>query len=410
MKNPRITRLACYSVNVTMSALAVLSPMLFATFHDLYGISFTLLGTLVLINFCTQLGIDLIFSFFSQHFNIHRTLRLLPLITVSGLLLYAVLPPLFPSLAYLFLALGTVVTSVSAGLAEVLISPVIAALPSDNPERDMSRLHSVYAWGVAAVVPLNALYLHFMPRESWYILALLWCVLPLGAFVLFRLSDLPPLKTEKSSRDAAGLFRNPLLSLSVLCIFMGGAAENTMTQWISGYLEEALGIEKLWGDVCGTALFAVMLGLGRTLYTRFGKRVDRVLLWGFAGAAVCYVTAALSPSPAVGLAACVLTGFCVSMLWPGTLIRTAELLPAGVTVYALLAAGGDLGGSLAPQMVGSITDLVAEKGWFSFLADTPEQAGFRAGMLLAVLFPAVGVLTVLAVRAVLKKRDAARKP
>lgn len=43
----------------------------------------------------------------------------------------------------------------SGGLAEVLISPVIAAIPSDRPESEMSKLHSVYAWGVVGVVFLS---------------------------------------------------------------------------------------------------------------------------------------------------------------------------------------------------------------------------------------------------------------
>ena len=52
--------------------------------------------------------------------------------------------------------------SVAAGLCEVLLSPLVAALPSDNPERDMSKLHSVYAWGVVAVIILSTLFLTYL--------------------------------------------------------------------------------------------------------------------------------------------------------------------------------------------------------------------------------------------------------
>ena len=61
---------ACYTTNVSMSVVGNISPILFLTFHNLYGISYSLLGLLVLINFITQLSIDLIFSFFSHKFNI----------------------------------------------------------------------------------------------------------------------------------------------------------------------------------------------------------------------------------------------------------------------------------------------------------------------------------------------------
>lgn len=406
IRKTSITKYACYMSNASMSAVANLSPLLFITFHQIYGISYTMLGLLVLMNFCTQLCVDLIFSFYSHKFNIQKTVRLMPLMTVAGLLVYAVMPALIPGQAYLFLVLGTIIFSASAGLAEVLISPVIAALPSDNPDRDMSRAHSVYAWGVAVVVLLSTLYLQLFGRETWYILALLWAIVPLTAFLLFLFSEVPPLTTPKNSAGTGNLFKNPVLILCVLCIFLGGASENTMTQWCSSYLEAALRIPKVWGDVFGVAVFAVMLGIGRTLYARFGKSIARFLLLGFIGAFLCYVTAALSQSPVVGLVACALTGFCVSMLWPGTLIYTAEAIPlASVAVYALLAAGGDLGGSVAPQLVGSITDAVAGSPALASLSTglSPEQIGFKAGMLVASLFPLIGTVVVIILKKTVKK-------
>ena len=107
--NYKRTRLACYSAYFTMSSIFVLPSMLFMTFHEMYGISFTLLGTLVLVNFCTQMTIDLIFTFFSRYFNIRRTIRIMPLLTTTGLLIYALLPNLFPQNAYLGLVIGTII-------------------------------------------------------------------------------------------------------------------------------------------------------------------------------------------------------------------------------------------------------------------------------------------------------------
>ena len=101
-----VTKYACYMSNVSMAAVSTLSPLLFITFNKLYGISYTLLGLLVLVNFCTQLVIDLIFSFYSHKFNIKKTVRIMPVLTVAGLVIYAVMPPLFPNKAYLFLLLG----------------------------------------------------------------------------------------------------------------------------------------------------------------------------------------------------------------------------------------------------------------------------------------------------------------
>ena len=70
--NYKTLKLACYTTNVSMSIVSNLSPLLFLTFRELYGISYSLLGMLVLINFCTQLIIDLIFSFFSKEYFSRR--------------------------------------------------------------------------------------------------------------------------------------------------------------------------------------------------------------------------------------------------------------------------------------------------------------------------------------------------
>ena len=84
-KSYRRTIAACYAVNITMSVIGNLPPLLFLTFHEMYGISYSLLGTLVLINFFTQLTVDLIFSFFSHKFNIPLTVKLTPIIAIVGL-------------------------------------------------------------------------------------------------------------------------------------------------------------------------------------------------------------------------------------------------------------------------------------------------------------------------------------
>ena len=146
------TKLACYSSNVSMSVVGNISPLLFLTFRELYGISYSLLGLLVLVNFSTQLLVDLIFSFFSHKFNISKTVKIMPIIGVIGLWIYALSPIVFPENIYVGLCFGTVIFSASSGLGEVLISPVVAAIPSENPDREMSKAHSVYAWGVVGVV------------------------------------------------------------------------------------------------------------------------------------------------------------------------------------------------------------------------------------------------------------------
>lgn len=408
----RRTKLACYYSYLATASVFSLPALLFVTFREMYGISYTLLGTLVLVNFCTQLTIDLIFSFFTRFFNLKKTLRTMPLLTSLGLFTYAIVPMLFPEHAYAGLLTGTVIFSISAGLCEVLISPTVAAIPSDTPDRDMSALHSLYAYGVVTVILISTIFLKIFGTHNWMYLTMFWAVLPIFSFILFSLSPMPDVEVTHDSSTGSGSKRTFGMALCVLCIFLGSAAENTMTNWISGYMENALGISKVLGDVLGMALFAMLLGLTRTWYAKYGKNITNFLLVSMTGAVICYLVAALSKSPLVSMIACILTGPCTSMLWPGTLILMEEKFPhPGVIAYALMAAGGDFGGSVAPQMLGAVVDAVAASGWAASLAPTlsltAEQLGMKVGMLTAAAFPVLGVAVLLYIRRYFKNHTAA---
>lgn len=394
----KYTRLkcACYATNITMSIVGNLSPLLFLTFRTLYGISYSLLGLLVVINFFTQLIIDLIFSFFSHKFNISKTVKNTPAIAIIGLLIYALWPYILPNHVYLGLVIGTIVFSSASGLGEVLISPVIAAIPAKNPEREMSKLHSIYAWGVVGVVIFSTIFLYVFGKERWQVLALVFTIVPIISTILFRFSAVPQLETPERVSGVFKMLKNKTIWLCVFAIFLGGASECTMAQWSSGYLEQALNIPKVWGDIFGVALFAVMLGLGRSLYANIGKNIEKVLFMGVIGATICYLITAISSMPIIGLIACGFTGFCVSMLWPGNLIVASKRIPdGGVFIYAMMAAGGDLGASVGPQVVGIVTDIAMKTDSMITLANklnfTPEQLGMKIGMLTGMVFPFVGI-------------------
>ena len=399
----RTAKYSCYLGSAGMAAVSVMSPLLFVTFHDEYGISYTLLGLLVAVNFLTQLSVDLIFSFFSKHFNIHKTVRTIPVVSFLGFIVYAVMPWILPGLTYLWLAIGTLIFSAAAGLSEVLFSPLVAAIPTDNPEREMSKLHSAYAWSCVAVVVFCTAFLEIFGTSNWQFLTLILAIIPLIDTVLFTFSPLPDMNVaSESASGAVGVHTKGFL-LFILCIFLGGASELTMSEWISSFIESGVGLPKIVGDVLGVAAFSAMLGIGRTAYARFGKNISLIMLIGMAGSAVCYLVAGLSLDPVIAICACAVCGVCVSMLWPGTLIFAEEKFSnLGVASYALLAAGGDLGASVAPQLTGIISDGVATLGTAEKIAAslgiTPEQVGMRAGMLSAAVFPLLGVIVILIIK------------
>lgn len=407
--NFKRTKMACYSTYLSMSAVFCLPSMLFVTFRETYGISYTLLGTLVLTNFCTQLLVDLVFTFFTKYFNVKTVVRVMPLITCAGLLIYAIFPTLFPDHAYAGLLAGTIVFSVSAGLSEVLLSPVIAAIPSETPEKDMSILHSLYAYGVVFVVVVSTIFFRLFGVENWMYLAAFFGLLSIVSCVLFCTSPMPEMNLTQEKSDKKATKKGFAMMLCVLCIFLGSAAENSMTNWISSYIENALGISKTIGDVLGLTLFAILLGVARTLYAKYGKNISKVLLLGMVGATVCYLVAGVSTVPVISMIACIFTGFCTSMLWPGTLILMEEKIPnPGVAAYALMAAGGDFGASVAPQLLGAVADRVSATSFAADLGEslslTTEQVGMKAGMLVAMIFPLLGIGLLIFIKRYFKKK------
>lgn len=385
------TKFACYAAYFTMSSVFCLPPLLFVTFHEMYNVSWTLLGTLVLTNFCTQFAVDMIFSIFSKRFNISKVVKIMPLITSFGLLIYALIPMFLPNYAYIGLLIGTVVFSVAAGLSEVLLSPIIAAIPSDNSQKDMSLLHSLYAFGVLTVVVIGTTFIKFVGSDYWMYLTMFFAMLPIIASVLFFISPMPEMSENKTTvKTVKSKNRTLKIALCAGCIFFGSCAENAMSNWISGYMEAQLHIDKAIGDILGMAMFAILLGITRICYAKWGKNISKILLIGMIGASICYLVAGLSTHIIPAFIACILTGVFTSMLWPGTLIMMEEnIAGVGVATYALMAAGGDLGASVAPQLLGAIAD----------------SYNLQTGMLVCSVFPIAGIIIMLIIIRIFKRNS-----
>ena len=174
------TRRACYAGYITQAIVNNLAPLLFIVFQTRYAVPYERLGRLVLLNFATQLLTDLVAVTL-----VDRTGYRLPLVLahgccVVGLVLLAVLPSVLSS-PYLGLSLAIVVYAIGGGLLEVVVSPVVEALPSPQAGKAaaMSLLHSFYCWGQVAVVLGTTLLLAQMGQAAWQILPLVWAVVPL---------------------------------------------------------------------------------------------------------------------------------------------------------------------------------------------------------------------------------------
>ena len=253
------------------------------------------------------------------------------------------------------------------------------------------------------MVIISTIFLNLFGRENWMYLTVFLALFPLVASYLFFTSPMPDMDLTHDSHSEGAKKRNFGLILCVACIFLGSCAENTMSNWISSYMENALGISKALGDIFGMALFAILLGATRTWYASYGKHISTVLLIGMVGATICYFVVGLSGNVIFAFLACVLTGCFTSMLWPGTLIMMEEKIPnTGVAAYARMAVGGDFGASVAPQLLGVIVDNVAASSWAENLSVTlsltTEQIGMKVGMLTAAIFPLIGTFLLLYIK------------
>lgn len=393
LQSYRATLHSCYLGYITQATIANLAPLLFVIFRTEFGLSLEMLGGLILLNFVTQMVVDFLAVHFVDKIGYRVSIVGAHVFAVLGLVFLGVLPKVLPS-AYAGLVIATVTYAVGGGLIEVLISPIVDSLPGDAKDSAMSLLHAFYCWGQVAVVLLSTLYLKAAGSGLWQYLPLLWALLPL--FNLFRFLKVPLMPTveEEHRIPLKRLMKSRTFLLAMLLMLCAGAAELGMCQWASYFAEVGLGVNKVVGDLLGPCLFAVFMGVGRTVYGVLGARLrlKRALMCCAVLTVGCYLLAALSPIPLLSLLGCALCGLGVSLMWPGTLSLTAERYREGGTaMFGILAMCGDVGCSLGPWFIGLISSRAADLPAFSQTAQQmgADAFGLKAGLLLAALFPIV---------------------
>lgn len=399
------TRRACYIGSATHAIVNNLAPLLFIVFQTDYHLTYQRLGTLVLINFITQLIMDGLCIKLADKAGYRTLLVAAHGFCAAGLIMLGSLPRILDN-TFLALVLSVVTYAIGGGLLEVLVSPVVDNLPVPAEEKaaSMSMLHSFYCWGQMAVILLSTILLQMIGRPRWNLLPILWAVLPVANMINFlRVPIIQPVSAEKSMGLLA-LIRSPVFFAFMLLMMFSGSSELTMSQWASLFAEQGLGLDKVWGDIFGPCMFAVMMALGRTLYGIWGAKIDimRCLIACAILCVICYLGTTLIAHPLINLVFCALSGFAVCMMWPGTLSMASARFPLGGTsLFAILALMGDLGCSAGPWFAGWVADL-SERGVRILLPDNGAD-GLTAGLLASSIFPGLMIITLLALRP--RKKD-----
>lgn len=385
MKDYRKTKLACYLGFVTQAIVANFPPLLFMAFHREYEISLASMALIPAVFYIVQLVTDLLCAKF-KNLDYRKSVIISAMTSALGLVSLAFLPELFQN-PMIGILISVCIYAVGSGLVEVLVSPIIEACPFPNKESMMSLLHSFYCWGAVGVIVGSTIFFMFFGLDNWRILSCLWALIPLYNIINFSTCPIDPIVEDSEGLSMGHLLKNHSFWIFLILMVAAGASESTMAQWSSAFAEDSLGVDKVVGDLAGPCGFAFCMGLGRLWYGKKGQKLD-LLVYMLGSGILCfaaYLVASLSSAPFVSLAACMVSGLSVGIMWPGSISITSARIPKGGTaLFALLALAGDMGGTLGPSLVGGCTDRVGDD--------------IQNGLLAATVFPVILVLSLVCIR------------
>ena len=167
--------------------------------------------------------------------------------------------------------------------------------------------------------------------DSWKWLAVLLALIPAVNIYNFATCPIEHLVEEGDGMRVGQLLKKPIFWLALCLMICSGASELSMAQWASAYAESALGLSKTAGDLAGPCMFAITMGISRAIYGKYGKKLDLMKFMAGSGVLclVCYLLSSLSENPFIELSGCILCGFSVGIMWPGTISISAKEFPSG---------------------------------------------------------------------------------
>lgn len=404
MKNFKLTAAACYLGNFTQAIIINLIPILFIPLKEIFGLSITQLGIITLVNFLAQTLSDILFGPLVDRFGYRKFCIGASLLAICGFLIFILSPIIFANCVYTGMIIGTAIFSVAGGLLEVLLSPIISSLSQEHNCKSISFLHSFLAWGQASVVLITTLLVYFIGAQNWQIITSVWLIFPLSCLILFSFVPLNCTIPKEERQPIRSFIKNKYFLMLFVIIFTGGALEQIISQWGSAYLESGLGISKILGDILGIFGFAVMLALGRILYSKYCLKInlEKTMLYGMIISFLCFILIAISPNTALTVISCMIIGFSISLIVPGAVSIAGNLFSgAGVSLFGLLYFANDLGAALGPTGVTLISDNLEECKEIINLAEnlgiTSTQLSMRIGILCAAIIPLLGLILVTAI-------------
>jgi fucose permease len=355
MHSPRRLTWLCYGAMMALAIGLNLLPVFLTTLSRTYGgaegLTAEQLGRLGAIVFAGLVAGIAMTGPLADRYGAKLFVQLGNGLTLVSLLAMAFAP------TYSTLALALFFLGLAGGMLDMILSPVVSALHPERRAVAMNWLHSFYSVGAVVIILVGTVLLEM--GWGWRSACLVMMVLPVVLAMGFAPMQFPALGIAGEERAPfRSLIRHRWFQFALIAIFLGGATELGMAQWLPAYAETALGFPTWVGGTAFLA-FSVAMAAGRMTIGALGHRFNPYLLmaWGCGLSIVLFLGASFLPSPSWALAFCVLAGFTGSALWPTMLAVAADRFPAGgATMFGALAALGNAGGIFMPWVVGWVAD------------------------------------------------------
>ena len=346
-------------------------PLLFLTFQSTYNISISKITFLITFNFAMQLLIDLLSAGFIDKIGYKASVVIAHVAASVGFILLTILPEVFND-SFIGLLIAVMIYAIGGGLLEVLISPIVEACPTDNKETAMSLLHSFYCWGHVVVVLISTIFFTIFGISNWKWLAIIWAIVPIiNALFFIKVPISHLIEDGENGLKIKEIISNKVFWIMVVLMICAGASEQSVSQWASAFAEKGLAVSKTMGDLAGPMFFAIMMGISRVIYSKFGEKInlEKFMLYSGMLCLISYIVISVSPWPMISLIGCGICGLSVGILWPGTFsIASSKIRRGGTMMFAFLDLAGDIGCSIGPTVVGTVSGIFNDNIKFGIIA------------------------------------------
>ncbi len=378
-QNYKVTTFAAYIGYIVQAVINNLLPLLYVQFSNEFAFEKWQITIIIFISFIVQMLIDSLSTGLVIKLGYRKCTILSHAFTLVGLLSLVFLPYTINS--YLGILISVLFMALGGGFIEVLISPIVDAIPNKNKSGSMSLLHSFYSWGHILTILLSTFYFKIFGIINWRWLPFIFIIFPLLNIILFSICPIATQQGDKDPMNLKDVFKMKYFIILFVAILAAGASEISVAQWGSYFIELRLNVDKTLGDLLGLCLFAGTMAISRTIFGFVGDRANTKITIIISAFLLInsYLMIGLFenvPTSIIGIAS---AGLFVGILWPAIYSVASKQYPLGGTkMFSMLALAGDTGCVCGPLVVGLFSDDI------------------KYGFLLAIIFPGLAfIMTIL---------------